>query len=406
MNAVYRMIKHRINTGEFVGLRILKWYNKHMQKAYKYRIYPTHRQATMLEQCLDICCELYNGALQERRDAYKLVGISIGYSHQQNQLPEIKKTRTDLKQIHSQVLQDVLRRLDKAMDAFFRRVRVGQTPGYPRFRARSRYDSFTFTQSGFAIINGRLSLSKLGHIKIQLHRAMAGNIKTCTIKRNATGKWFAIFSCDIEAQPLPASEKAVGGDVGLSSFTTLSDGRKIDNPKFLRAEEQALAKAQQKLSVAAKGSQERKTRKRTVARVHERIANKRADFAHQESRKIINEFGIICIENLMILNMMKNHCLAKSIADAAWSMFFHMLNYKAEWAGRIVEKVPPGHTTTDCHRCGNRRSDLTLADRIYHCSNPECLLQIDRDLNAALNILALGLQRLGLHPREAAFLAC
>src|SRR6266446_3318186 len=163
-----------------------------MLKAFKYRIYPTHRQESLLEQWLDICCELYNAALQERRDAYKLTGLSITYTQQQNQLPEIKKVRTDLKDVHSQVLQDVLRRLDHAFDGFFRRVKVGQKAGYPRFRSRSGYDSFTFAQSGFEIINARLALSKIGHIKIVLHRAIEGEIKTCTIKRSSTGKWFVI----------------------------------------------------------------------------------------------------------------------------------------------------------------------------------------------------------------------
>jgi putative transposase len=377
-----------------------------MKKAFKYRIYPTHRQKTLLEQWLDICCELYNAALLERRDAYRLAGKSINYSHQQNQLPEIKKVRTDLKQIHSQVLQETLHRLDRAFDGFFRRVKSGENPGYPRFRSRSRYDSFSFTQSGFEIINGRLALSKIGHIKIVVHRAIEGEPKTCTIKRSSTGKWFAIFTAEVEVRPLPANEKAIGADAGLDAFTALSNGEKISNPHFFRKEEKALAKEQKKLSCAAKGSKERKVRRKTVARVHERIANKRADFAHQKSAELIKRFGVICIEDLMILNMMRNHCLAKSIADAAWSQFFQMLIYKAEWAGRKVEKVPPAHTSQDCSGCSHRRTDLSLSDRVYHCANPECLLVIDRDLNAAINILALGLQRLGLSAIEAASLAC
>ena len=359
-----------------------------------------------MEQTLDICCELYNSALQERRDAYRIAGISITYQDQQNQLPEIKKFRTDLKDVHSLVVQDALRRLDKAFVAFFRRVKAGDKPGYPRFRSRARYDSFTFSQSGFEIKQGKLALSKIGHVKIKLHCRIEGTIKTCTIKRTPTGKWFAIFSCEVEIKPLPANEEAIGADAGLHSFATLSNGSKVDNPRFLRAEEAALAKEQKKLSAAAKGSKERKTRKKTVARVHERISNKRNNFAHQESRKIVNRFGIICIEKLMILNMVGNHCLAKSIMDAAWSGFFQMLTYKAACAGRVMEKVPSKHTSQDCHKCGHRRRDLTLADRIYQCTNPECMLVTDRDLNAALNILALGLQRLGLRPIEAPCLAC
>ena len=193
----------RINTGNYVEYTIRQWYDSPMRKAFKYRIYPTKKQETLLENILGICCELFNAALQERRDAYKLAGKSINYSIQQNQLPQIKKDRPELATIHSQVLQDVLRRLDKGFDAFFRRIHNGEKPGYPRFRSRDRYESFTYAQSGFEIRSGKLALSKIGHIKIVLHRPIEGTIKTCTIKRTATGKWFATFSCDVEPKPLP-----------------------------------------------------------------------------------------------------------------------------------------------------------------------------------------------------------
>jgi putative transposase len=373
-----------------------------MKKAFKYRIYPTKKQESMLDQTLGICCELYNAALQERRDAYKLAGKSITYTVQQNQLPEIKQTRSDLKDIHSQVLQDALRRLDKAFDAFFRRVKNGENPGYPRFRSRSRYHSFTYTQTGFEINNRRLALSKIGHIKINLHRPLMGIVKTLTIKRTATGKWFAIFSCEVEPKPLPACEKVTGLDAGLESFATHSSGEKIPNPRFFRQEEKALRKAQRYFDkVKDQPGKEREEKRKVVARVHERITNKRKNFAHQESRHIVKEFGIICIEDLAILNMLKNHCLAKSIADAAWSLFFHCIVYKVVETGRQLAKEDSRHTSQDCHRCGHRRKDLKLTDRVYHCTNAECLISIDRDQNAALNVLALGLQRLGLRPIEA-----
>jgi putative transposase len=367
-----------------------------VRKAFKYRINPTKRQEKLLDQTRAICCELYNGALQERRDAYKLAGKSIGFHTQKNQLPEIKKDRLDLNSVHSQVLQDVLKRLDKGFDAFFRRIKNGEKPGYPRFRSRARYDSFTYPQSGFEIKNGRLVLSKIGHIKIVLHRPIEGEIKTCTIKKTATGKWYATFSCEVHPKRLPANISAIGIDAGLSNFATLSDDSRIENPRFFRTEEQELAKVQKKLSQTERKSSARKHRRHIVARVHERIAFKRENFAHQESRKIVDKFGIICIEDLMILNMMKNHCLAKSIGDVAWALFFSLIAYKAEEAGRQFVKVNPRHTSQDCHRCGHRRTDLKLSDRVYHCLNPACLLIIDRDLNASLNIKALGLQCLGL----------
>ena len=223
-------------------------------------------------------------------------------------------------------------------------------------------------------------------------------------ERTATGKWFACFSVEVEPKPLPASAEAVGIDAGLQSFATLSNEDKISNPRFFRKEETELARVQRKLAAAPKRSKERNKRRKIAARVHERIANKRNDFAHQQSRKIVNRFGIICIEDLMILNMVKNHCLAKSITDAAWSRFFGCLLYKAECAGRVLVKVNPAYTSQDCSRCGHRHSELKLSDRLYHCAS--CEQHIDRDLNAALNILRLGLQSLGLTPIEAAHLAC
>ena len=227
-----------------------------MRKAFKYRIYPTKKQETLLKNTLGICCELYNAALQERRDAYKLAGKSINYSIQQNQLPQIKKDRPELATIHSQVLQDVLRRLDKGFDAFFRRIHNGEKPGYPRFRSRDRYESFTYAQSGFEIRSEKLALSKIGHIKIVLHRPIEGTIKTCTIKRTATGKWFATFSCDVEPKPLPVEIEAAGIDAGLKQFATLSTGETIPNPRFFRKEENELAKVQVKLSKTERKSQE------------------------------------------------------------------------------------------------------------------------------------------------------
>jgi putative transposase len=376
-----------------------------VKKAYKFRIFPTSKQQNALEQTLSLCRELYNAALQERTEAYKRAGKSISYSMQQQQLPEIKKTRTDLKDIHSQVLQDTLKRLDKGFDNFFERVKKGVKAGYPRYKGKSRYSSFTYPQSGFEIKEGKLVLSKIGHIKIKLHRPLMGRVKTLTIKRTATGKWFAIFCCEVGLDRLPFTDEETGIDVGLSSFATLSNGKSIENPRFFRQEEAQLAKAQRQLSAAPKGSQLREEKRKVVARVHERIANKRDNFAHQESRKIVNFYAIIFIEALTILNMMKNSKLSKSIADAAWSKFFRCINYKAESAGRFAVEVAPKFTTQDCCICDHRQ-ELTLSDRMYRCTNPACLMRLDRDWNASLNILRLGLQSVGAEPIEAASLAC
>jgi putative transposase len=372
-----------------------------MLKTYKYRIYPSRAQVAKLDATLGLCCELYNAALQERRDAYRLCGKSISYTDQQNQLPDIKEIRTDLNRVHSQVLQEVLKRLEKAFDAFFRRVRDGEKPGFPRFRARSRYDSFTFSQSGFAIEHGKLRLSKIGRVKIKLHRPIEGKIKTLTITRTSTGKWFACFSVECETEALPATLDKAGIDCGLKEFAVLSTGEAIPNPQFFRLEEKRLAKAQRKLSAKAVGTPERKKARKAVAHIHERVANKRRDFAHKESRKLANRFAVIVFENLNIRGMLRNHSLAKSIADAAWNQLVQFTTYKAENAGRRVVQVNPQGTSQMCSGCGCV-VEKSLSVRIHNCSG--CGLVLDRDHNAARNILALGLQSLPLSRIEAASL--
>src|SRR5215813_4863172 len=281
-----------------------------MQKTYNYRIYPSKAQQRQLEQTLGLCCELYNAALQERRDAWSISRTHISYHTQAVQLPEIKELRPEFGAVHSQVLQETLNRLDKAFANFFRRVKEKNgKAGFPRFRSRARYDSFTYPQSGFVLKADKLQLSKIGKVKIKKHRPFEGNIKTCTIIRAATGKWFVCFSVEAEKSPLPDSQLSIGVDVGLKEFAVLSNGEAIPNPKFLRKEEKELAKAQRKLSAAKKGRPERKKRRKVVARVHERIRNKRQDFAHQESRKLVNRFGILIFEKLNIRGMLRNHHL-------------------------------------------------------------------------------------------------
>jgi len=360
-----------------------------MRKTYKYRIYPSKAQVRTLEHTLGLCCELYNAALQERRDAWRIARKSVSCYDQQKQLTEIKTIRPELQGVYSQVLCDVLKRLDKAFDAFFRRAKAGEKPGFPRFRSGARYDSFTYSQSGFAIESGKLKLSKIGRVKIKLHRPIEGKVKTLTITRSSTGKWFACFSVECELEPLPVITEATGVDMGLKEFAVLSNGEVIANPRFFRVEEKRLAKAQKKLSATKKGSPERHKRRKAVARIYERISNQRRNFAHQKSRKMVNRFGIIVFEKLTIQNMVKNHSLAKSIADAAWGQLVQFTTYKAECAGRRVVQVNPRNTSQMCSGCGEIvKKELSV--RVHHCSG--CGLTLDRDHNAAINILALGLQ--------------
>jgi putative transposase len=292
------------------------------------------------------------------------------------------------------VLQNVAVRIDLAFKAFFRRCKVGENPGYPRLRGKDRYDSFTFPQFGFKFDEqGKLYCSGIGHLKIILHRPIRGKIKTLTVRRSSTGKWYASFSCEVELERLPERPEQIGIDVGLKTFATLSDGEEIANPRFFHKEEKALAKVQRKHSKLAKGTPERRKHRKVVARVHERIGFRRDNFTHQNSRQIVNSYGVICVEDLQVNRMVHNHCLAKSMVDASWSAFFAQLSRKAEEAGRAFVKVNPAYTSQDCSRCHHRQK-MPLSERIYHC--PCCLLSIDRDLNAALSIRAVGLHSLGL----------
>jgi len=366
-----------------------------MLKTFKYRIYPTKKQVRIMNQWLEECRWLFNHFLAERKEAWEKEQRSINYHSQATSLPALKEQRPSLANVHSQVLQNVAVRIDLAFKAFFRRVKAGEKPGYPRFRGKGRYDSFTFPQSGFTLDGNILRLSKIGNVKVVLHRPVEGQIKTCTIKRSSTGKWYVMFSCEWEPVPLPENSQAVGIDVGLYSFATLSTGEQIKNPKFFRQEEKALAKAQRKLSKTERGTPERKKYRKVVARIHERIVWKRQDFIHQHSRKIVNRFGIIAVEDLNVNRMVHNHCLAKSISDAAWSGFFQLLAYKAAWAGRQFVAVNPAYTSQTCSSCGHRQK-MPLSERVFKC--PCCGLELDRDHNAAVNILGLGLQSLGINP--------
>ena len=369
-----------------------------MRKAYKYRILPTKGQQRILNLMLEECRFVYNQTLAARREVWEQRHESLGLYDTQSLLPAWKAERPSLKTVHSQVLQNVQVRVDLAFKAFFRRVKAGQEEvGYPRFKGFGRYDSITYPQYGNgARLSGRtLILSKIGSIPVILHRSVEGQIKTVTIRRSSTGKWFACLSTEIEAQPLPPSDRAVGVDVGLSSFATLSNGEKVANPRFFRQDEHELVKAQRKLSKVEKGTSEPAKRRKVVSRIHERIANRRSNFAHQESRRLVDNFGTLAFENLNAQRMMGSHCLAKSIADAAWNQFVQYATSKAEEAGRRVVPIDPRNTSKRWSRCG-QMVQKELSVRVHAC--PTCGLVIDRDENAAINILALGLQCLGGSP--------
>src|SRR5438874_8161675 len=385
-------------------------------KAYKYRLYPNKQQTEKLQWTLDRARELYNAALQERRDAYRMCRVSISYNQQAAQLPEVKEIRPEYNDIHSQVLQDVLRRVKKAYDNFFRRVKEGKTPGYPRFQGYGRYDSVTYPQSGFSLTeDDRVCLSKIGTIKVKMPKGKkanppVGEMKTCTVNREGQ-HWFIVFTCEVEQEVVyHPSEEAVGIDLGLLHLAALSDGSTIENPRHLRSSEQKLKKLQEALSRKKRGSKRRRKAAQRVGKVHRHIRNQRKDFHHKEARKLVTQYQSIVFEKLQPANMSNRpkpkqdeetgHYLPngasakaglnKSILDAGWGQFQQICKNKAECAGSRVLFVSPKYTSQLCSRCG-AFVQKDLEERRHVCS---CGCDLDRDHNAALNIKRLGLQAL------------
>lgn len=368
-----------------------------IRKAFQFRLRPTKAQAKLLQAQLNECRWLYNELLWQRKIAYEELDISLSKYQQLMFLPILKEERPALKTVHSQVLQNIVDRLDKSFQGFFRRCKAGEKPGFPRFRGEHRYDSFCYPQSGFVVLDKEVSLSKIGNIRIKMHRPLEGTIKTCTIKKTAGGNWDITLSCEVETMPLEPKTEAVAVDVGIESFATFSSGDKIENPKFFKKGEKALAKAQRKLSKLKKGTKERRKAGKAVAKIHERIKNQRKDFCHKQSKKIIDQYQYICIEDLNIKNMIEGSHFAKSIADASWNQFRQFLTYKAAEAGRKLGVVNPAYTSQICSKCGHlERKELT--EREHKCAR--CGYTAHRDLNAAQNILALGLDGLGVIPRS------
>lgn len=384
-----------------------------MIKAYKYRIYPTKGQQRVLNHLLEECRWLYNRTLVYRKDAWEQEQKQVDWYETKRLIPIYKKSiRPTLSKVYSQALQNVTERVDLAFKAFFRRLKNGEEPGYPRFKGYGRYDSMTYAQSGFKVDGDWLDLSKVGRLWMVLHRPIEGIIKTLTIRRSSTNKWYVFFSCEVETNVLNHSDKMVGIDVGLNAFATLSTGEQIPNPQFFRSEQKALAKVQRRLSKEKKGTHSRgggmargeashaftpSKRHRPVSRMHERIRWRRENFAHHLSRRLVNEFGVIAFEDLNIKGMVKNQRLAKSISDAAWNQLVQFTTFKAEEAGRCVVLVDPRNTSKMCSRCGVLIENK-LSDRVHICP---CGLTIDRDLNASFNILRLGLQAVGIQSVEA-----
>jgi putative transposase len=358
-----------------------------VRRTFKYRAYPTPRLAEALHQQVNEACRLYNGALDERRSAWRLNGISLGYCDQANQLKEIRAAGA-VGIANFSACQEVLRRVDKTFTAFFRRVQAAEKqPGYPRFRSRFRYDSLTWPSWGDGCAlraSGRLYLQGVGELKLKWHRPLPAEarIKTVTAKREA-GRWYVCFSVELpEPEPLPACDVKVGIDVGLTTFAVLSDGTEIANPRPLRLAERRLRIAQRKLARRKKRSRRRLKARQQVARVHIHVANQRRDFHHKTAHALAQEHGLIAVEDLNLKGL-AGSMLAKSVHDAGWSQFIAILSDKAAEAGRTLVKVNPAGTTQACSSCGEHVTK-TLSERWHNCP---CGLSIGRDLNAARNIV-------------------
>jgi putative transposase len=378
-----------------------------VRRAYKFRAYPTGGQASRSAECLRDHQRLYNAALEERREAWRMRKIGVRYGQQSPQLKEIRALDRDQGRWSFSSQQATLRRLDKAMAAFYRRCKAGEKKvGYPRFKALDRWDSVEWPSDGdgcrWKPDTGRVYLQGIGRVKVKQHRPVQGRIKTITLKREGR-RWYVILSCDdVPSRPLPSTGREIGVDVGVARFVATSDGEIIPNPRFTRASETELTAAQQSLARKKHGSANRRRAKEKVAEAHRRIRNRRADFHHKTARRLVDECDVVALEKLNTAGMTRRAApkpdpekpgeyllnnaaaksgLNKSILDAGWAQFASILAGKAEEAGRRIVFVNPAYTSIDCHRCGRR------------CERPEqktviCPVHgaMDADVNGAINI--------------------
>ena len=368
-----------------------------MYKAYKYRIYPTSEQETLLAKSFGCARWFWNFALNLCQETYKTTGKGLTRGYIQGLLPALKKEYEWLKDPYSQCLQVVALNLSTAYKNFFDKRAM-----LPKFKSKHGRQSISYPQN-VKFDGGKINLPKIGLIHCQRHRDFEGDIKTVTVSRNPDGKCFvSVLVDDGKANPeLIPVDKAIGIDVGLTHFAITSDGSKFDNPRFFIKHQRNLKRKQQKLSKKKKGSQNRKKARLAVAKVHSKIARCREDFLHKLSRKIVNENQVIAVENLNIKGMVKNHNLAKAISDVGWGMFCTMLKYKAESEGRQyieIDRWFPSSKT--CHICLNRVDNLTLDVRAWTCKH--CGTHHDRDVNAAINIRNEALRIISLGTSESA----
>jgi putative transposase len=364
-----------------------------MLRVFRYRLYPTTAQDERMRWTLDRLRELYNAALEQRREAYRRQGVSLSRYGQAKEIKDIRRELPEFASIHVHLLQDAIRRLDLAYRAFFRRVKAGEKPGFPRFRGRGRYDSFTFhdapNRNGVAFDGRakRLRLTGIGHVKVKVHRPLEGRLKQVTVTLAGDGHWYACLCCDdVPAKPLPATGQSVGVDVGIKAFATLSNGDQIENPRYYECVQKKLRRAQRRLARRKRGSNRRRKAVLLLRKQHDKIRRTRLDFHHKVALDLVRRFDSIAVERLNIKGLVRSR-LAKQVNDAAWGGFLKILHGKAECAGREVWEVDPRGTSQRCSGCG-ATVPKPLSQRIHDC--PGCGLVLDRDQNAARNIHGLG----------------
>ena len=368
-----------------------------MLRTYKYRMYPTSSQQNQINDNIDACRFVYNWALEKSTDTYKNDAVTLSAYDMHSKLPVLKQEHLFLKIAYSQSLQQSVRRVCKARQHFFRRVKNGDgKPGYPKFRSRRHHrQSFDVPQNVRVDFDSRKAyVPKIGWVKTIFHRHFKGKIKTCTvISMRSTGKCFICIVVE-DGKALPkkkrmTKKKSIGIDIGLKTYATVSNGMKIENPRFLQSKLKRVKCLQRRLSRKKKGSKNREKAKTRYGKCHEKIANQRRDFQQKLSTKLVRENQGIMVETLNVSGMVKNRRLSRAISDAAWSYFFKMLRYKSELYGLTLIEVGMFEPTTKlCHRCGFKNDELALSDREWIC--PECKTHHDRDLNAAGNIKMIG----------------